>query len=48
MKINEIQKNISRCHYDIDYWLPKSENTAKAKRHLERALKALDRDKEKK
>lgn len=46
MKIEDLQKQISLCHYDTQYITVENEWIEKAKRHLERAISALGKAKE--
>ena len=48
MKIEDLQKQISLCHYDTKYLTIENKWIEKAKRHLERAISALEKGKEEK
>ena len=46
MKVEDLQKQISLCHYNTRYLTVESEWIEKAKRHLECAASALEKAKE--
>lgn len=45
MRIDDLQKQISLCHYDTQYLTVENEWIEKAKRHLERAIASLGKAK---